>query len=109
MNKFMLSDEAYAEFKNFLAENNISDFSIRVNLAGYGCSGPAFNITIEEPKETDTVEVIKDITFFADNSLIEEFGGFMILSTEENNGMGLSLKPVIAPESSGCSTCSGCH
>ena len=33
-----------------------------------------------------------------------------LLSTEENEGRGLSLKPVIAPEGGGCSSCGGgCH
>ena len=44
-----------------------------------------------------------------EKSLIDEFGGFIILSTEENEGRGLSLKPVIAPEG-GCGSCGGgCH
>lgn len=109
MNKFVLSEEAYTEFKGFLGENDISDFNVRVNLAGYGCSGPAFNISIEEPKENDIVEKVNDITFFAEENLIDEFGGFIILSTDENEGRGLSLRPVIEPESSGCGTCGGCH
>lgn len=109
MSKFILSEDAYNEFKGFLTENDISDFNIRVNLAGFGCSGPAFNITIDEPKETDVSEKVNDITFMAETTLIDEFGGFIILSSEENEGRGLSLKPVIAPESSGCGTCGGCH
>lgn len=63
MNKFILSEEAYTEFKGFLGENDITDFNVRVNLAGYGCSGPAFNISVEEPKENDIVEKVNDITF----------------------------------------------
>lgn len=108
MNKITLSEEAYNEFKAFLDENKVEGYNIRINLAGFGCSGPVFNITVDEAKETDLVEKINDITFFAEKSLIDEYGGFIILSTEENDGRGLSLRPVIQPEG-GCGTCGGCH
>jgi HesB-like selenoprotein len=108
MNKITLSEEAYNEFKAFLDENKVEGYNIRINLAGFGCSGPVFNITVDEAKETDLVEKINDITFFAEKSLIDEYGGFIILSTEENGGRGLSLRPVIQPEG-GCGTCGGCH
>lgn len=110
MEKILISDEAYAEFKSFLDENEVTDYVIRLNLAGFGCSGPAFNISVDTEVEGDVVEKVKDITFLMEASLIEEFGGFKILSAEENNGNGLSLKPFIEPENSGCGSCSGgCH
>ncbi|MFR5266079.1 HesB-like protein [Clostridium sp.] len=110
MEKILISDEAYNEFKAFLEENNINNFSIRINLAGYGCSGPAFNISVEDPTEEDDVVKVKDMTFIFEKKLTEEFGGFQFLSTEENNGRGLSVKPIIAPETSGCGSCGGgCH
>lgn len=108
MNKITLSEEAYNEFKSFLDENKVEGYNIRINLAGFGCSGPVFNITVDEAKETDLVEKINDITFFAEKSLVDEYGGFIILSTEENDGRGLSLRPVIQAEG-GCGTCGGCH
>ena len=110
MNKFLVSEEAYNEFKAFLVENEVENFSIRINLAGFGCSGPAFNITVDEAKEGDVTEKINDITLIAEEKLVDEFGGFIIVSSEENQGRGLSLKPVIAPEGSGCGSCGGgCH
>lgn len=103
-----LSSEAYTEFKAFLEENDIHDFKIRINFAGNSCSGPAFNITLDNPKDGDVVEKINDITFMMEKGLIEEFGGFIMLSTEENDGRGLSLRPLIETEG-GCSSCPGCH
>ena len=93
MKNITISDEAYNEFKEFLDENKVASYNIRINLAGYGCSGPVFN----------------DITFIAESKLVDEFGGFKLLSSEENDGRGLSLRPVIKPEG-GCATCGGgCH
>ena len=64
---------------------------------------------VKEKFPDATPEQVKDITFIAEQKLIDEFGGFIILSSEENNGMGLSLKPVI-PGESGCGSCGGgCH
>ena len=109
MNKFIISKEAYNEFKAFLQDNEIEKFSIRINLAGFGCSGPAFNITVDDANENDVVETMNDITFIAESKLIDEFGGFKLLSSEENGGRGLSLKPVIEVEG-GCGSCGGgCH
>lgn len=109
--KFMtISEEAVVEFKSFLTENNIDKLNIRINLAGFGCSGPAFNITVDEATDADSVETISDVNFIAENGLIKEFGGFIILSSDENEGMGLSLRPVIQQEGGGCASCNGgCH
>lgn len=109
MSKITLSKEAYTEFKSFLDENGIEEYNVRINLAGFGCSGPAFNISVSEPTDADLVEKVEEINFIAEKSLVDEFGGFIILSTEENEGRGLSLKPVIASEG-GCGSCGGgCH
>ena len=109
MNKFLVSEEAYKEFKAFLEENEVENYSIRINLAGFGCSGPAFNITVDEVKEGDISEKIHDITLIAEEKLVDEFGGFKLLSSEENGGRSLSLKPVIEAEG-GCGSCGGgCH
>ena len=65
-----ISDEACKEFKDFLAENNVDNYNIRINLAGYGCSGPVFNISVSEVREEDISEVVNDITFIAEKTLI---------------------------------------
>lgn len=109
MKNITISNEAYNEFKAFLDENNISDYKIRINFAGFACSGPIFNISVSEPTDTDEVEVVNEISFIFEKNLKEQFGGFIILSSEENEGNGLSLKPVIAPEGGCGGSCSGCH
>ncbi|MGL5148987.1 MAG: HesB-like protein [Clostridium sp.] len=106
MKKITISTEAYNEFKSFLDENGIEKYDIRINLAGFGCSGPAFNISVSESTDEDVVETVEAVNFIMEKSLVEEFGGFIILSTEENEGRGLTLKPVIAPEG-GCGSCGG--
>ncbi len=108
MEKILLSDEAYEEFKSFLDENKVESYNIRINFAGSGCSGPSFGITVGDKEEDDIVEQVKDITFLIKPSIFDEFGVFTILSSEENDGRGLSLRPLIEPVS-GCGGCTGCH
>lgn len=109
MKNITISEQAYKEFKEFLDENKVESYNIRINLAGMACSGPVFNITIDEATDDDVVEVVNDVNFIIEKRLIAEFGGFILSSSEENNGNGLSLKPVIAPEG-GCGSCGGgCH
>lgn len=109
MANFTMSDEAYNEFVEFLKENNVTDTNIRINLGGFACSGPVFNISVSEPSENDVYETIKDITFIAEKTLINEFEGFILSSTAENDGRGMSIK-AINPGEGGCGSCGGgCH
>lgn len=55
------------------------------------------------------MEQVNDITFLIKQDLYNEFGAFTILSTDENDGRGLSLRPLIESEG-GCGGCGGgCH
>jgi iron-sulfur cluster insertion protein len=109
MQKVIMSQEAYDEFKGFLDENKVETYNIRINFAGSSCGGPVFNISIEDKvEEDDVVEKINDISFLIKKPLIDDFEGFTILSTDENNGRGLSLKALNAPEGD-CGGCTGCH
>jgi iron-sulfur cluster insertion protein len=108
MEKLIISNEAYEEFKSFLDENKIENFNIRISLAGSSCHGPAFNIGVDEPKEGDIIQKVKDVNFIINPEIIDEFGLMTILSTEENGGSGLTLRPLIESEG-GCDGCSGCH
>lgn len=108
MEKVIVSNEAYDEFKSFLDEREIESYNIRINFAGSGCSGPSFNITLSEKETDDLVEQIKDITFLIKPDLYNEFGAFVLLSNEENDGNGLHLRPLVKPLS-GCEVCNRCN
>jgi HesB-like selenoprotein len=107
MDYIKISDEAYEEFKGFLEYSNIKNFNIRISYLGKKCSGCVFNIDVGKVEERDTVANVKEITFIMNDSLIKTYGGFIVLSDNENNGQGLILKPIIEPESP-CNVCSGC-
>lgn len=106
MSYIQISDATYTEFKNFLDSNDVKDGYIRINLAGYACSGPAFNITVDEQRDGDVLEKVNDVTFLMTQNLIDTFEGFKFTGTEEN-GKGLSLEPLKYEGGSGCSGCGG--
>lgn len=107
----LITREGYDEFKLFLDQNNIRTYRIRINLVTFICSGPIFNITEEtgELREKDMCTEVEEISFIADEKLVEEFGGFEILSNRESGYNGLTLKPIILTEG-GCESCTKkCH
>ena len=107
-----IDDIAYKEFKELLDNNNVDYYNVRIALDRMGCNGPMFSIFIDEANEDDEVEVINEITFISEKSLLEEYGGFIIVSKDENDGKGIGMKPVVTKtksESTGCgSGCGGC-
>lgn len=109
-----INDQAYIEFKDLLDNAKVESYNVRINIERYGCSGPIFGVFIDAATEKDDVEKIKDITFIVEKSVNEQFGGFIIVSNEENNGNGVGLKPIVTPSSEGCGDscggcCGGCH
>jgi len=104
-----ISEEGYQEFNDLLAANEIEPKVVRLALAGFGCSGPRFGLMVDDPTDSDVVEVVKDITFIVSKDLYNEYEGFVILSDEENFGGGMSLRPKKVDDAAGCSTCAtGC-
>jgi HesB-like selenoprotein len=104
--KFMrISDKAYDEFKSFLDSSNVQDYNLRIRYLGTNCGGPVFNIDVGQLEDDDISDKIKDINFIVARDVINVCGGFSILSSDENMGRGLELKPFIDPPS-GCSGCS---
>ena len=45
--------EALAELKSILAEKEITETTVRLFVAGMGCSGPQFNLSIDEKNDDD--------------------------------------------------------
>ncbi len=106
-----IDDQAYKEFKELLDENQVESYNIRISVGGHSCQGPVFNVAVSEANDQDEVQTVNEINFIVEKSLLEQYGGFIIVSNEENNGDGVGLKPVVIPSKSGCDDgggCSGC-
>lgn len=103
-----IDSTAYNEFKELLDNANVESYNVRITIDRVGCRGPIFGVFIDEPNENDDVEIINEITFICEKPLIEEYGGFIIVSNEENNGRGVGMKPVVTL-SKGCDGCGGSY
>lgn len=122
MKNIFIDETAYIEFKELLDESNVESYNIRISLSHYTRRGPIFDVTVDEANEDDEIEKVNDITFIVNRSVLAEFGGFIIVSSKENNGNGVGLKPVVSPDvdfdsacnsgcggNDGCGGCSGCN
>ena len=69
MSAVIMSDIAFNEFKDFLKEQNVDVDTLRIFFAGMGCSGPAFNIAVDDKKDSDVEVKINDLTFILEQSL----------------------------------------
>lgn len=107
MKNIFIDEIAYKEFKELLDENNVESYNIRISISDYTSRGPIFDIAVDKANEEDETEVVNDITFIVKKSILSEFGGFIIVSSEENNGNGVGLKPVVLPASDYDSSCNG--
>lgn len=102
-----MSSLAIAEFKKLLEENNIKEKSVRINLAGMGCSGPQFNIVVDVKNDNDEVILKEDLTFLINKEVLSQFGGFTFKCAQENGIDGFSLEPYVKI-SGGCGgSCGG--
>ncbi|WP_312812846.1 HesB-like protein [Sedimentibacter sp.] len=114
-----INETAYKEFKELLDEANVESYNIRIDLDRYGCNGPIFGVYPGEATEDDDVDTINEINFIVNKAVNKEFGGFIIVSNEENDGQGVGLKPIVQPASTGdnggcgsgggCGGCTGCQ
>ena len=113
MKNIFIDKEAYDEFKALLDESKVDSYNIRISISHYTRRGPIFDITVDTANEEDDIEIINDITFIVEKSILSKYGGFIIVSSRENNGDGVGLKPVVLPAEdnsiSGCGSCGGCE
>lgn len=78
--------------------------TVRIYLAGMGCSGPSFGLSLDEMKDTDLKDDSNDIAFIMDKDLFDQVGEMKV----EFLGNGYYVAPVNqAPVD--CGGCAGCN
>lgn len=103
-----ISVEANAlnELKNILSAREIEETTLRIFVAGMSCSGPQFNLSVDERKDDDLAHEEDGYTFIIEKGLVDEFGAFQVKYFEQDDQKGIYIEPEI-PVQSGCSGCSG--
>lgn len=100
------NQETVDEIKKIIVENEQEGTSVRIYLAGMGCSGPSFGLSLDEKKEEDESWVVEGQEFVMQKDFFSEFGSFTI---EYQDG-GYIVEPEQLPEGmGGCASCTGCN
>lgn len=125
-----IDKKALSELKELMIRYAIKNNILRIDIDRYFKNGPSFCFFSAEESEKDNLFLVNDIKFVVDKALLEEFGGFNILSKEDNNGLGIGIQPIVKLEyeynsnlytkeerchktssfcKNGCDGCSGCN
>ncbi len=103
--KVQINPETIDEIKKILEAQADRPASVRIFVAGHGCSGPSLGLALDDIKETDLTDESNEVKFIMDKGLYEELGEINV----EFVGNGYFVSPVNQVES-GCSGCGGgCH
>lgn len=104
-----VNEAALNELKNILKERNIEDTVLRIFVAGMSCSGPQFNLAVDEKKEDDIIQVEDGFIFVVEKDLVDEFGTFEVKFFEQGGQKGVFIE-LESPLETGCSSCpSSCN
>ncbi|WP_373897885.1 HesB-like protein [Haloimpatiens sp. FM7315] len=104
-----ISDVAYESLKNYGKNSNNNFNSVRIFLNGFSCSGPEFNLALDDKNIGDVTEKINETVFLIEGNLLREFKGFEIKCPEENGLDYFTIEPFVKPECTSCQGCSGCN
>ncbi len=103
-----VNEQALNELRSILESREITEKTVRLFVAGVGCSGPQFNLSIDEKDENDFSVEVDGFTFLVEKELLDEFGGFSVEFFDQDGQRGIYVEPDIKPQG-GCAGCScGC-
>ncbi len=90
------------EIQKIIDQNTDKPGSVRIFLAGMGCSGPSLGLGLDEAKEDDLTEEHNGVTFVMQENIYDSMGEIMV----EFKGDGYLVQPKVQ-QPSACSSCAG--
>lgn len=100
------NQETVGEIKKIIDANLEQGTSVRIYLAGMGCSGPSFGLALDDKKDEDESWIVEGQEFVMQKEFFEQFGSFHV---EYQDG-GYIVEPDQLPEGmGGCASCAGCN
>lgn len=100
--KIQTNQETIEAIKGIIEQQADQPDNIRIYIAGMGCSGPSFGLTLDEIGEKDLKDDSNDVTFVMTKEIHEQVGDMIV----ELAGGGYMVKPVVQQESA-CGSCAG--
>ena len=101
--KVQTNQETVDAIKALLEQQNDKASGVRIYIAGMGCGGPSFGLTLDEfNSKEDLKDETNDFDFIMTKEIHEQVGNILVELTDG----GYLVKPIEAGESS-CGSCSG--
>ncbi len=100
--KIQTNQETLEAIKGIIEQQADQPDNIRVYIAGMGCSGPSFGLTLDEVGENDLKDDSNDVTFIMTKEIHEQVGDMLVESVEG----GYLVRPLKTPETA-CGSCGG--
>jgi iron-sulfur cluster assembly accessory protein len=99
-----LSDRAASELAQLITENNKGKASLRIWVAGGGCSGLQYGMALDdsEPEEGDVRFVDKNVSIVVDGISLKYLKGANVDYVDDTLGGGFKIENPNAVKSCGC-------
>lgn len=100
--KIQTNEETIKAIQGIMSAQEEKQEAVRIYVAGMGCSGPSFGLTLDAINDTDVTYTENDLTFAVEKNVFDQVGDIIV---ELVDG-GYSVKPVVQAESA-CGSCAG--
>ncbi len=100
-----VTELAAGELKNLLEQENKQDHALRIFVAGMGCSGLSYGMTLDDTKKDEDLELTSNgVKLLMTSEIQESLDGSEIDYIDNEHGKGFVINNPNAPKcGSGCS------
>ncbi|MCK4938350.1 MAG: iron-sulfur cluster assembly accessory protein [Methanosarcinales archaeon] len=100
-----VTELAAGELKNLLEQENKQEHALRIFIAGMGCSGLSYGMTLDDTKKDDDLETTSNgVRLLMTSEIQESLDGAEIDYIDNEQGKGFVINNPNAPKcGSGCS------
>jgi iron-sulfur cluster assembly accessory protein len=102
INVISMTPTAAEKVRELLTQENDPSLGLRIFVAGGGCSGLQYGMTLDEEQEGDTTISIGDIKLFVDEMSIQYVHGSEVDYVDSLMGAGFTVNNPNAVSSCGC-------
>lgn len=97
-----LSDTAAEKVRELLDQEGSPELGLRVFVAGGGCSGLQYGMTLDEAQDGDEVVTLKGVRVLIDEMSAQYIGGSEIDYVDSLMGAGFTVNNPMAVSTCGC-------
>ena len=101
-----VTELAAGELKNLLEQENKQDHALRIFIAGMGCSGLSYGMTLDDTKKDDDLETTSNgVRLFMTSEIQESLDSAEIDYIDNEQGKGFVINDPNAPKCGSCCSC----